>query len=136
MARYCPRGDGAFEEWVERCPECGTALVADLPDDGAIQAALAEAPIVWLATAANEVEAMMWAGVLRAEGVPVLLRPGGPGAGAWASSATFEHGLYVREPDLDRARATLDGMVSTASSPVRRRRAAPRVSRQTRRRAG
>jgi hypothetical protein len=34
----------------------------------------------------------------------VLVRPGGPGAGAWGSVATFEHGLYVREGDLERAR--------------------------------
>ena len=136
MARFCPRGDGAFEDWVERCPECGSPLETEPPDEEALQDALADAPIVWLATAANEVEALMWAGALRAQRIPVLLRPGGPGAGAWASSATFEHGLYVRESDLAGARAMLDGMVNATRSRARRRRAAPRVRRRSLRRAG
>ena len=33
-------------------------------------------------------------------GIPVLVRPGGPGAGGWGSVATFAHDLYVRQDDL------------------------------------
>ena len=60
--------------------------------------------ICYLMTAPNEPMARLWEQVLQDAGIPVLVRPGGPGAGAWGSVATFEHGLFVREGDLERAR--------------------------------
>ncbi len=68
--------------------------------------------IVWLATAPNEPIGAMWAEDLRGAGIPVLLRPGGPGFGAWGSVAVFEHHLYVRAPDLPRARALLQELAA------------------------
>lgn len=101
MPKYCPAGDGVFDVWVERCPECGREL-QDHPvepvDDAATDA------IVWLITAPNEPEALMWADAVRATGVPVFVRAGGPGVGAWASVSSFEHDLMVRERDLVQAR--------------------------------
>lgn len=63
--------------------------------------------VVWLTTAPNEPIAQMWAADLRNEHIPVMLKPGGPGFGAWASAATFEHELFVRRVDYDRARELL-----------------------------
>jgi len=60
--------------------------------------------IRFLMTAPNEPLARLWEQVLQDAGIPVLVRPGGPGAGAWGSVATFEHDLFVRESDLERAR--------------------------------
>ncbi len=60
--------------------------------------------IQFLMTAPNEPIARLWEQVLQDAGIPVLVRPGGPGAGAWGSVATFEHGLFVRKGDLERAR--------------------------------
>jgi ABC-type sulfate transport system substrate-binding protein len=60
--------------------------------------------IVFLMTAPNEPMARYWEDVLVEAGIPVLVRPGGPGAGAWGSVATFAHDLYVRQDDLARAR--------------------------------
>jgi hypothetical protein len=110
MTRYCPNGDGAFDDWVASCPECGSSLVDTPPDLDALDEERAHAIPAYLVTAPNEIEANLIAGLLRAEGIPVMLRPGGPGLGAWASAATFEHGVYVRERDLERARAILDEM--------------------------
>lgn len=89
--------------------------------------------IVYLATAPSEVEGLMWANAIRAAGISVLLRPGGPGAGAWASSATFEHVLSVREQDFNAAREILDRFLDGGgvSSGARSRRAAPRVRRRS-----
>jgi hypothetical protein len=60
--------------------------------------------IAFLMTAPNEPMARFWEDVLVDAGIPVLVRPGGPGAGGWGSVATFAHDLYVRQNDLARAR--------------------------------
>lgn len=59
--------------------------------------------LVHLTAAPNEPIARMWEEILTEAGVPVLVRPGGPGFGGWGSVATFEHHLYVRPDDLARA---------------------------------
>lgn len=95
--------------------------------------------IVQVATASSEVEGMMWASALRDQGIMVMLKPGGPGAGAWASSATFEHALYVREEDYDRALEIVEQFtddVAPAPSRARARREAPVVRRRSLRRPG
>ncbi len=107
MTRYCPLGDGAFDDWVASCPECGSTLVDTPPDPDTLDLERENDTPTYLTTAPNEIEANLLAGRLREEGIPVLLRPGGPGFGAWASALTFEHAVYVREVDLDRARSVL-----------------------------
>lgn len=64
--------------------------------------------LAYLMTAPNEPLARMWEQILADGGVPALVRPGGPGAGGWGSVATFEHELFVRWDDLDRAREIID----------------------------
>jgi Putative prokaryotic signal transducing protein len=64
--------------------------------------------IRYLMTAPNEPIARLWEQILREAGIPALVRPGGPGAGAWGSVATFEHGIFVRERDLARAREIVE----------------------------
>lgn len=95
--------------------------------------------ILHLATAPSEIEGMMWRDAIQAEGISVMLQPGGPGAGGWASSATFEHALYVREEDFDEARAVLDRFMAGAagsSTAARARRAVPTVRPRSLRRPG
>ncbi len=125
MPMYCPAGDGVFDEWVERCPECGR----DLQDQPAQSGGAGESDeIVWLITAPNEPEALMWADAIRATGVPVFVRAGGPGVGAWASVSSFEHDLLVRERDLLPARRIVRELLqpdSTALSGRRVRRIPP-----------
>ena len=60
--------------------------------------------IAFLMTAPTEPMARFWEDVLVEAGIPVLVRPGGPGAGGWGSVAMFAHDLYVRRDDLARAR--------------------------------
>jgi hypothetical protein len=56
--------------------------------------------LAFLLSAPNEPMARFWESVLVDAGIPVLVRPGGPGAGGWGSVATFSHDLFVRERDL------------------------------------
>lgn len=88
--------------------------------------------IVLLTTASSEVEAGMWNDALQAANIRTLVRPGGPGAGAWASAATFEHNIFVRADQLDQAREVLKGAIQGNDSLPRRRSRAPRVNRVTR----
>src|SRR5690606_38698640 len=50
-----------------------------------------ETNIVHLATAPSEIQVWKWPDANQAERFSVKLRPGSPGADAWASSATLEH---------------------------------------------
>jgi len=135
MVRYCPAGDGAFEDWVEQCPECGRRLQETPPSGDAVHAP--DSDLVWLVTAPNQPEAEMWAQSLRESGIPVLIQAGGPGYGAWASVAMFEHHLFVHRKDLKRARELANLLFNASgrqlmnvprragvpvASPVRRRR--------------
>lgn len=65
---------------------------------------------------------------LQAAGIRTLVRPGGPGAGAWASAATFEHQIFVRADQLEKAREILDNISGEGDPLPRARRAAPRVN--------
>ena len=127
MPRYCPAGDGEFDDWVDICPECGRELVDEPPREN--DPSLGD-DLVWLVTAPNEPEAQMWANAIRSAGIPVFVRAGGPGVGAWASVASFEHDLVVRERDLIRARRIARDLLVAdvpTSAGFRLRRSAPRA---------
>lgn len=127
MPRFCPAGDGQFDDWIESCPECGRKLTDTRPSPD--RSTSGPSGVVWLVTAPNEPEAQMWADTIRGEGIPVFVKAGGPGVGAWASASSFEHELFVRERDLLKARKITRSMSSRAGSLGRdlpRRSAAPR----------
>ncbi|MBA2521398.1 MAG: DUF2007 domain-containing protein [Chloroflexia bacterium] len=64
-------------------------------------------PVVYLATAPNEPLAQLWAEILEDAGIKVMMKPIGPGFGAWGSNATFEHELYVLRSRLREAEAVI-----------------------------
>lgn len=86
--------------------------------------------IVLLDSAGSEVEAGMWKNALQAAGVRTLIRPGGPGAGAWASAASFEHQVFVRADQLELARKVLEGATEHTTPLPRARKGAPHVNRR------
>lgn len=67
-------------------------------------------PLVFLATAPNEPLAEMWVDVLAEAGIRAMLKPGGPGAGAWGSAFSFEHELFVLRSRQAEAAAILAGL--------------------------
>ncbi|MCX7623133.1 MAG: DUF2007 domain-containing protein [Thermomicrobium sp.] len=81
--------------------------------------------LVEIAVVPNELVAALWRAALEAEGIPVLVKILGLGAAYWSTFAA-EHALYVRESDLERARAILaaieegpDGGSTNAGHPCR-----------------
>jgi hypothetical protein len=64
------------------------------------QQARRDDPVVYLTTMPNEPLAQMWAETLRRNGIEVMVKPLGPGFGAWGSSFTFEHELHVLKSQL------------------------------------
>jgi hypothetical protein len=110
MVQYCPDGHGQFDDWVSRCPECRKRLVSAPPPAPARQPRQPDEPIVYLATAPNEITAQMWLEALRDAGIRAMAKPLGPGMGAWASVATMEHALYVLQSQYDDARDLISGI--------------------------
>ncbi|HET8524191.1 MAG TPA: hypothetical protein VFL82_13230 [Thermomicrobiales bacterium] len=110
MVQYCPNGHGEFDDWVTRCPECRTRLVDAPPPAPNRPARRSDEPIVYLATAPNEITAQMWLEALRDAGIRAMAKPLGPGMGAWASVATMEHALYVLQSHYEEARDLISGI--------------------------
>lgn len=81
--------------------------------------------VVFLAMASSEVEALLWKESLEDAGVSVLIRAGGPGPGAWASSASFEHNVFVRRDQLALAQNVLQQDAGVISIGARARKQAP-----------
>lgn len=67
----------------------------------------ADDPVVYLATAPNEILAQLWVEILDDAGIKAMMKPTGPGFGAWGSAATFEHELYVLQSSLNEAEAVI-----------------------------
>ncbi len=105
MVKYCPGDDGPFEDWVERCPECGRRLRAEPPPGpkAARGAPRLDGKIVYLTTISNEPLAQLSADVLRQEGIETMMRASGAGIGAWGSAASLSHDLYVVDSERERA---------------------------------
>jgi hypothetical protein len=72
-------------------------------------------PVVYLTTLPNEPLAQMWAETLRRNGIEVLVKPLGPGVGAWGSSFTFEHELHVLRSQLRAARLLIEDLDGPAN---------------------
>ncbi|MBI4318339.1 MAG: DUF2007 domain-containing protein [Chloroflexi bacterium] len=68
---------------------------------------------VSVATFNFETEALMWADILAAEGIPCVLVPLGVGAGGWGASVWRPFEIRVREADADRARTVLAPYLQT-----------------------
>ena len=120
MVKYCPGGDGPFEDWVERCPDCGRKLQEDPPAEPQADrpAPRLDGKVVYLTTVDNEPLAQLAADILRQEGIESMLRASGAGVGAWASAATFSHDLYVVDSERDRALEILKSFNNADEEPV------------------
>ena len=70
---------------------------------------------VRIVTVSTQIEAEMIREQLAQYDIPCMVRAGGPGVGAWASSATFEHDIFVPAPLASRARSLMGEFTGAAS---------------------
>jgi hypothetical protein len=78
----------------------------------------ADDTIVYLTTLPNEPLAQMWAETLRRNGIAVLVKPLGPGFGAWGSTFSFDHELHVHAADHDEAMAIVQDLTDAEGEEV------------------
>jgi len=134
---FCPKCRDEFQDWVKTCPDCRVALVAELPLEpdptprGArpwrpFKSAKSKDEPVLLASAPNEPEARMWAGILEDKGIPSMVRSHASEMfrGVYPSAfpiqpSTLQFDVYVMESDLERAREIL-GNTSRADASTDR----------------
>jgi hypothetical protein len=103
---YCPNCRSEFQNWVKVCPDCEVALVAELsplppkvkkPDDS----------IMPVATAPNEIEAQLWEGILKDEGIRCLLSSGSSGAAAQGHPFNVPITVFVLASEVKSAKEIL-----------------------------
>ncbi len=99
---FCPFCRAEYRDGVTHCADCYAELVDELPRD---EPEPSPGPVkdVPVATFPSELEAEMWAGLLRRQGIPTVVISLGPGAGAWGNSVFVPQQLRVRECDVPRA---------------------------------
>ena len=105
---FCPKCRDEFQDWVEVCPDCGVALVDELPappkppkkegfDDR----------IMRIATAPNEAVAHIWAGILEEEGIPCLLQSPYLQSSMYSVFSNQPYLIYVLKTNAHRAKKLL-----------------------------
>ncbi|HVC35712.1 MAG TPA: hypothetical protein VNL16_19560 [Chloroflexota bacterium] len=103
---FCPFCRAEYRPGFTECVDCRVELVDELPplEPEPVSAPVKEASV---ATFPSQLEAEMWAELLRGEGIPSVLVSLGPGAGGWGNSVFVPYQLRVRDFDADRARQLL-----------------------------
>jgi hypothetical protein len=102
---FCPKCRDEFQDWAKTCPDCGLDLVAHLPPPPAKSGKGEDEPVL-LASASNEPEARMWAGILEDKGIPSMVKSYPPTA-VPVQPSNLQFDAYVMQSDLERAREIL-----------------------------
>jgi len=133
---FCPKCRDEFQDWAKTCPDCRVRLVAELraeteptPSPGHAwrhtRPARDSNELVRLASASNETEARMWAGVLEDKGIRTMVKTyegGGfryPPVSSIIQPSNLQFDVYVLESDVERAREILGRKVSSADGVAR-----------------
>ena len=106
---FCPNCRTEYIPGIERCADCGDALVDQLPEEDQAEAF----QLVRLHSFPGEVYANMVGEALEHEGIPYLVQKEVLGATVIVQGATegAEVTLYVNEVDFENAEAILNEMV-------------------------
>ncbi len=96
---YCPKCEDEFEDWVQICPDCRFALVDKLPK----KLPSKPNPLIHIATAPNEPLALMWAEVLKNEGIHSTIMSRDLRAAMYTPSLLSHCEIQVLEPHAEKA---------------------------------
>jgi Putative prokaryotic signal transducing protein len=102
---YCPQCRDEFQDWVKVCPDCKVALVEQLsvqPKDEET-----DEPLVYIATAPNELVASMWSGILGEHGIRCLLKSADLRAAMYAFTYNMTCQIHVLASQAERAKEIL-----------------------------
>ena len=109
--RYCPKCRGEFQDWVEKCPDCGERLVHELPltppPDPKPRRKQRSDPLVKVAVAQNEPLARMWAEILENEGIHSMVKSHDLRAAMYVPSLLSMSEIYVLASDEEKAKEIL-----------------------------
>jgi hypothetical protein len=103
---FCPECRDDFQDWVKMCPDCGVALVRELPPGPEHEAADDE-PVVFAAAAPSEPIAHTWAGILEEHGIHCLIKRADLVAAMYVFTYNTGCRIYVLASEVDRAREIL-----------------------------
>ena len=106
---YCPECHDEFQEWVKVCPDCGLDLVDKLPDSPMPKpkVKLNEDMLIHIATAPNEPLAMMWAEILKSEGIHSLVKSRDLRAAMYTPSLLSHCEIHVLSSQVEKAQQIL-----------------------------
>jgi hypothetical protein len=122
---FCPECRDEFQAWVKTCPDCHVALVAELRPESdptsrpdrtrrASKSAKAKEPLALVASASNEPEAKMWAGILEDQGIHCMVKThlsemfrGFPPTANIIQPSNLQFDVCVLQSDVERAREIL-----------------------------
>lgn len=127
---FCPKCRDEFQDWAKTCPDCRVDLVAELPAESTKSARVKDEPVL-LASASNEPEARMWAGILDDNGIPSMVKSYASEMfrGVYPSAypiqpSTLQFDVYVMQSDIERARGILGNASQAEASTDRPQRPA------------
>ena len=101
---FCPRCGAEYQPGIDTCADCGEQLVEERP---AIPPVGTPTEEVTVGRFGSEIEAEMWAELLRAEGIPSRTLAYLGDLVAFGGQETSPHLLLVRVADAERARTVL-----------------------------
>jgi hypothetical protein len=120
--KYCPECGGEYQEWAQKCVDCGVALVDTKPnakpkkDKGAEVTTKGgrkyiKEPLVPLAGFANTMEAQFTQGILESEGIPSIITSADVVLlNGQNTSTKVSVNLVVKESDLAKAKEILESI--------------------------
>jgi hypothetical protein len=121
--KYCPECGGEYQEWAEKCVDCGVLLTDTKPDinpkkkksdSEAVTVGkhrYVKEPLVAISTFATTLEAQFSRGILESEGIPSMITDADSVILNGRNTSTV-HGvsLVVKESDATTAKEILDSI--------------------------
>lgn len=120
--KYCPECGGEYQEWAQKCVDCGVALVDTKPNTQLKKETVPEVivkggrkyvkePLVPIAGFANAMEAQFSQGILESEGIPSIITAADAVLLNGQNTST-KHGvsLVVKESDAAQAKEILESI--------------------------